>query len=197
MAKPQRFDPSKAEVLDSPDRQRFLPDQTVLSLLPLRGQEVVIDVGAGTGRLTVALAQRLPAGRVIAVEASSEMARLLRQRVDGLENVEIFEGDVAELDLGGRLADGAVAVSVLHELAVGPALAALGRALREGAPLLVIDWERGRDREVGPPDGHHLYTAEEASKLLEEAGFAVERVEKALFPYHYALVGRPVGRPAS
>ena len=40
----------------------------VLARLPLTGDEVVLDVGCGTGRLTDRLAERLPRGRVAAVD---------------------------------------------------------------------------------------------------------------------------------
>ncbi|AKT42243.1 methyltransferase domain-containing protein [Chondromyces crocatus] len=44
-----------------------------LSRLRLRGDEVVIDAGCGSGRLTAELLERLPRGRVIAVDRSQNM----------------------------------------------------------------------------------------------------------------------------
>ena len=61
----------------------------VLERLPLRGDETVLDAGCGSGRVTEVLAERLPEGRVIALDMSSAMidqalARLARfgSRVD-------------------------------------------------------------------------------------------------------------------
>ena len=48
----------------------------VLEQLALEGDEVVFDVGCGTGRLTEKLLERLPRGRVIAVDLSSNMLRV-------------------------------------------------------------------------------------------------------------------------
>src|SRR5512143_436300 len=53
----------------------------VLERLPLRGNERVLDVGAGTGRDTAALLQRLPRGHVVAVDASERMLTRLRARL--------------------------------------------------------------------------------------------------------------------
>jgi trans-aconitate 2-methyltransferase len=53
----------------------------VLSRLPLKGDEVVIDAGCGSGRVTAALLERLPDGRVIAVDESSSMADAARERL--------------------------------------------------------------------------------------------------------------------
>ena len=43
----------------------------VLERLELRGDETVLDAGCGTGRVTRALLERLPEGRVVAVDALS------------------------------------------------------------------------------------------------------------------------------
>jgi trans-aconitate 2-methyltransferase len=45
----------------------------VLARLSLAGDEVVLDVGCGTGRLTERLADRVPRGRVVAVDRSANM----------------------------------------------------------------------------------------------------------------------------
>lgn len=47
--------------------------QPVLERLPLTGDETVIDAGCGTGRMTAALLDRLPAGHVIALDRSAAM----------------------------------------------------------------------------------------------------------------------------
>lgn len=49
--------------------------ESVLSRLTLRGDETVMDAGCGTGRLTAELLDRLPRGRVIAVDGSENMLR--------------------------------------------------------------------------------------------------------------------------
>lgn len=51
----------------------------VLERLPLRGDEVVIDAGCGSGRLTAELCARLPEGRVIAVDRSQNMLEEARR----------------------------------------------------------------------------------------------------------------------
>ena len=48
----------------------------VLSTIELHGDEVVLDGGCGTGRLTALLAERLPDGFVIAVDRSANMVRV-------------------------------------------------------------------------------------------------------------------------
>ncbi|MDQ3850816.1 MAG: class I SAM-dependent methyltransferase, partial [Actinomycetota bacterium] len=45
----------------------------VLERLALRGEETVLDAGCGSGRVTRLLLERLPRGRVIAVDSSPAM----------------------------------------------------------------------------------------------------------------------------
>ena len=46
---------------------------SILERLPLRGDETVLDAGCGSGRVTAMLIERLPEGRVIAVDGSASM----------------------------------------------------------------------------------------------------------------------------
>ncbi|HQZ40265.1 MAG TPA: class I SAM-dependent methyltransferase [Vicinamibacterales bacterium] len=52
--------------------------QRVLARLDLRGDERVIDAGCGSGRLTGALLDRLPVGRVLAIDRSWNMLQTAR-----------------------------------------------------------------------------------------------------------------------
>jgi trans-aconitate 2-methyltransferase len=53
----------------------------VLERLPLRGDETVLDAGCGSGRVTEALVERLPEGRVVALDASPSMVQEARRRL--------------------------------------------------------------------------------------------------------------------
>lgn len=75
--KPHKFDPKKTGRLDSPERRKILPEERVLELLELGGEETVVDYGAGSGVLTVPVSESVPAGLVYAVDESREMLRHL------------------------------------------------------------------------------------------------------------------------
>lgn len=53
----------------------------VLDRLPLTGDETVLDAGCGSGRVTERLAERLPRGRVIALDGSPSMVEAARERL--------------------------------------------------------------------------------------------------------------------
>ena len=50
----------------------------VLARLTLDGDECVLDVSCGTGRLTAQLIERVPRGRVIGIDQSSNMVSVAR-----------------------------------------------------------------------------------------------------------------------
>ena len=58
----EKFDPGHADRLENPERLVELPPANVVALLELRGDETVVDYGAGTGMYTVPIAQALPQG---------------------------------------------------------------------------------------------------------------------------------------
>lgn len=63
----------------------------------IKKHDIVIDIGAGSGVITSALAKRCK--QVLAVEPDAETAALLRQNAGRLENVKIIQKDFLEMEL--------------------------------------------------------------------------------------------------
>lgn len=188
---PHKFDPSNAAKLDRPERQRILPNEKVISLLNLRGDETVVDYGAGSGVLTVPVAEKVPGGAVYAVEENPEMVSRLEERLSGNNpgNVHPHPIENNEVFLADRCADRVLAVNLLHEILGENALDEMRRLLRPDGFLLALDWRPDIEREMGPPQDVAI-TRQQGRKMLEEAGFDVTPVEEKEFPYHFVLVGR-------
>ena len=105
----------------------------VLDRLPLDGDETVIDAGCGSGRVTEALLERVPRGRVIGVDASASMIEAARERLG--DRVELHVADLAAFDLGIQ-ADAILSTATFHWIADHNALFARLRAhLRPGGRL--------------------------------------------------------------
>jgi SAM-dependent methyltransferase len=137
----------------------------------------VADLGCGTGPIAEALAPFVE--RVIGIDTSPEMLRAARRRVGGLANVELRRGDVEALPLADDSVDAAIAVLVLHHLAEPQrALGEIGRVLRPGGRLLVVDMQRHDRAEYRQQMGHVWlgFTAEQLDGWLTEAGFERARV---------------------
>lgn len=183
-----KFDPANAHLLDSSGRDVFLPDAVLVDLLELTATETVLDYGAGTGRVAVAAAGRLTDGSVIAVDESPEMVVRLRGTTAGSGNVEVMAIAGNRVALEDESVDRILAVNLLHEVRGETALAEMRRLLKPNGFLLVVDWDRERPSDPGPPV-QHRYSTSEALKDLATAGFAAELVDVGL-PYHFVLRAR-------
>jgi trans-aconitate 2-methyltransferase len=71
--------------------------RAVLDRLQLAGDETVLDAGCGSGRVTAALIERLPRGRVIALDASPSMVAAARERLG--DSAQVRQADLLELEL--------------------------------------------------------------------------------------------------
>jgi len=110
----------------------------VLDRLPLDGHELVLDVGCGTGRLTERLLERLPRGRVVAIDLSSNMLQaargFLRPRFDS--QVHLVMADAAALPTVG-VADAIFSTATFHWVHDHPRLfRSLHAALKPGGRVV-------------------------------------------------------------
>ena len=67
----------------------------VLDRLELEGDETVIDAGCGSGRVTAMLIERLPRGKVIAIDSSPAMVAKAREAIG--DRAQVLLQDLAEL----------------------------------------------------------------------------------------------------
>jgi trans-aconitate 2-methyltransferase len=71
--------------------------EPVLDRLDLRGDETVLDAGCGTGRITSRLLEKVPNGRVMAVDVDAEMVELARKALPA--GTVVMQSDLLELRL--------------------------------------------------------------------------------------------------
>lgn len=110
--------------------------RAVLDRLELRGDEVVLDAGCGSGRVTEALIQRLPAGRVIGVDGSVDMIDAARARLG--PDADLRVANLLELDLGADTpVDHVLSTATFHWIDDHPRLfARLRGVLSDGGRLV-------------------------------------------------------------
>ena len=86
-----------AETYDAVSDPQFSWGMEVLERLEVRGDELALDAGCGSGRVTAELAKRLPDGRLIAVDGSEAMIAKARERLG--EDVTYLVADLSELSV--------------------------------------------------------------------------------------------------
>lgn len=88
--------------------QNFLTDpglrDAIAEQAGLSPEDEVLEVGAGVGTLTVALAPRC--GRVVAVELDGRLIPALRESLAGIENVEVVRTDILRFNVRSAFPDG-------------------------------------------------------------------------------------------
>jgi SAM-dependent methyltransferase len=114
----------------------------------------VLEIGAGTGRVTAALA--VVAERVTAVDSAAPLLRLAAARLTGVRNVDLLCADARALPLAGRFGVVVAAYRVVQHLHAPAERRALFRAvallLEPGGRLAFDTWHgpaggSRRDRE--------------------------------------------------
>jgi len=104
----------------------------------------VIDLGCGTGTLTVGLKQRYPTARVIGLDADAMSLDYAQAKADAAGvDIEFYKGDAADLPFDAALADRVVSSLFFHHLRPDDkqrVLTQVARVLKEGGELHVSDW---------------------------------------------------------
>jgi trans-aconitate 2-methyltransferase len=156
----------------------------VLARIELRGDERALDVGCGTGRLTLELIRRLPRGSVVALDYSDAMVTQARARLE-----RIVRADAAALPFASRF-DLVFSTATFHWVSdhgrlfasLFTALAPGGRLVAQcgGGPNLARLYERADvltlSREFAPyftdwQRPWNFANAETTTGRLEAAGF--------------------------
>ncbi|MDX6346393.1 MAG: trans-aconitate 2-methyltransferase [Streptomyces sp.] len=162
-----------------------------LARLPLSGDERVLDLGCGTGRDTAALLDRLPNGRVVAVDGSLRMLGQLRARLEGrLDRVDVLHTDLTRpLPLREEV-DAVSSVATFHWIPDHAALFAhIAAVLRPGGRFVAECGGRGNiatvsaavDDVLGPqPAVWNFAGVAETEQRLRDAGFT--GIEVGLLP---------------
>jgi SAM-dependent methyltransferase len=176
------------------DRLRSGPPEAAVDWLVPAGCQVAVDLGAGTGLLTRALARKVP--QVLAVEPDPRMSAVLQARsAEGqFGGIRVARGRGEDIPLPDASADGVFASSAWHWLDPERAPREIARVLRDGGRLGVIwttrdrstDWVREveavRDNVVRPAEEVADAWARQRRELaLPDQLFG--SVESALFPF--------------
>lgn len=144
---------------------RPMPEVARLSADAVHGQARVLEVGAGTGLVTSALAGAVQ--QVVASDYADGMVAALQQRMRaaGHGNVQCVQADVYQLPYPDASFDAVVAANVLHLLPDLPAgLEALRRVVRPGGVVVVPTYCHAQTR-----------LARAVSALMALAGFPGQR----------------------
>ena len=182
--------------------------QELISKLALKGNERILDIGCGEGKVTAEIANHVPQGFVVGVDSSEEMIMFARSKFSEMEypNLIFKLMDARQLHFN-REFDIVFSNAALHWIvdhrsvlkgikislkASGKILLQMGGKGNAASTFVVIDkllkdekWSRYFE-DFSFPFG--FYSPEEYRVWLDEAGLEAKRVE--LIPKDMKLKGR-------
>lgn len=126
-------------ILYNPVRKALTDRSKILDESCITPASVVLEIGAGNGFFTEALAER--ANKVYAVELQNGMVRKLRKRAAQFsEKVEIIHSDIAEYKTASSFADVCLMYYSFHEVSnQNVASINIARAMRPGGILSIYE----------------------------------------------------------
>lgn len=169
-----------------------------LKAFGLREDNIVADLGAGTGYYTLAASPMVSRGKIYAVEITRDFLTTIKNKVTEahLNNVDILWGNVEVLGgthIGDAVVDAVIASNVLFQVEdKNKFIDEIKRILKPNGRVLVIDWsvdsEEGKSGEPSSPiplKGAIPKTV--AEEMFARKGFMKERDIDA-GAHHYGMI---------
>lgn len=178
--------------LERPAREREERTDLLIENLPLQANSIVADIGAGTGYFSFSIAERVPEGKVLAVDIQQEMLDIIAARKVSavVDNVEPILGDERDPGLPDSAVDLILIVDAYHEFSFPREMGdAMARSLRPGGRLILIEY-RAEDPDVFIKPLHKMSEAQAIAEM-RAAGLAWERTESFLPQQHFLVFRRP------
>jgi SAM-dependent methyltransferase len=162
----------------------------LIQAMSLAPDAVVADIGAGTGYFSFRLSQKVPEGRVLAVDIQPEMLSIMRDRIaaGAAENVVPVLGAIDDPNLPPDTIDAVLMVDAYHEFShPWEMMQGIVRAMRSGGQVYLVEY-RGEDLAL-PIKPLHKMT--EAQARREMAAVGPEWVETLdVLPTQHLMVFR-------
>jgi precorrin-6B methylase 2 len=187
-----------ADWLVRPERETEEQPEKALDALNLKPGNVVADIGAGVGYMSLRKAKRVgPSGKVYANDLQPQMLDLLRQNASkaDLANIVTVQGEVADPKLPANTMDLVLLVDVYHEFSQPQAmLRKIRETLKPDGRLVLLEY-RAEDPNV-PIVAEHKMTVAQVRTELEAEGFVLQPVIETLPRQHLLILTKAAAKAA-
>jgi precorrin-6B methylase 2 len=168
--------------------------------LRLKPGDVVADIGAGSGVISILMAEPvLPGGKVLAVDVQQEMLDRLKKYCQnlGVENVEPIKGSQNRSGLKPASVDLAIMVDVYHEFEYPyEMLQDISQALKPGGRLVFVEY-RKEDPAV-PIKEVHKMTQAQVRQEAEQPEFGLSWLETVhVLPLQHVVIFQKQPQPVA
>ena len=160
----------KINMLENAERKNNFPAEDLLKLLPIEKTDHILDLGAGTGYLTIPAAEKTD-GTVYALDLDGGILDYLDSKAqkEKLGNLKTLEASFNDIPLEANAIDIALASISLHEITpLSSALEEIFRVMKKNGIFLCLEFEK---KEVSTGPRVHSSVMEQA---LKDTGFSIQ-----------------------
>jgi ubiquinone/menaquinone biosynthesis C-methylase UbiE len=185
--------------------------EKMIEMLALNGDELVLDLATGTGRVARPLSKHIKSGRIVGVDQALAMLDVARQHEDSIPCYQQSAGEADALPFKSDTFDRAFVSFSLHHFRNGAGVVQeVLRVLKSGGRFVVLDpiMEEAKDaidvaleakinqvfrRTHG--ESFRFHTETSIQRLLTKAGFRIPRSNVLSFGFNQeGMDGIPTGR---
>lgn len=174
--------------LERPSREAEEQPSKVVNALNLKPNDVVADIGAGTGYMSFRIAPLLTKGKVLAVDIQPEMLDIIEflNKENNITNVEPILATLTNPNLPPESVDLALMVDAYHEFEnPREVIEGIFRALKPGGKVALVEY-RGENPFIMIKRLHKM-SQRQAQKEMQAVGL-VWRETKNLLPQQHLMV---------
>lgn len=174
--------------LERSDREKEEQTSLLIKNMKIKADEIIADIGAGSGYHVFKMAPLATAGTIYAVDIQEEMLEAIRVKKEekDIENVVLIKGAEKSVNLPENTVNKVLMVDVYHEFSYPKEmLQSIYEALTENGEVYLIEY-RKEDPEV-PIKLLHKMTEKQAVREFEANGFRLkENIEN--LPWQHCMV---------
>ncbi|MFN6572188.1 class I SAM-dependent methyltransferase [Dendronalium sp. ChiSLP03b] len=174
--------------LERPSREAEEQPSKMIGVLNLKPNDVVADIGAGTGYMSFRIAPLLTEGKVIAVDIQPEMLEIIEffKKEKNISNVEPVLATETDPNLPAASIDLVLMVDAYHELEYPQeVMQGIVKALKPGGRVVLVEY-RGENPFITIKRLHKI-TQKQVRKEMQAVGL-VWRETKNLLPQQHLMV---------
>ena len=178
--------------LERPERILEEAPDLMVKKMNLKPDDVVADIGAGSGYFTFRIQPLVPKGQVIAVDIQDEMLGYIDNRVKegGFKNVKSHKGIPEDTQLPANSITVAFIVDAYHEFShPWEMIRSIVKALKPGGRFILLEY-RGEDPKV-PIKPLHKMTEKQSILEMEAAGLKHQETLEFLPTQHFMVFTKP------
>ena len=177
--------------LERPSRETEEQPAKTVEQLDLKPDEVVADIGAGTGYFSFRMAAKVPEGKVYAVDIQPEMLDAIAhlQQEKGITNVETILGEEDNPNLPPESIDLALMVDAYHEFAYPrEMMEGIVQALKPGRRVVLLEYRQENPMIMIKP--LHKMTQKQVKKELTAVGLKWQATKEFLPEQHFLVFSK-------